>query len=38
MHDVYHHVHDLDAWLSAYVAEGLFYLLLALYKWKRTKT
>jgi hypothetical protein len=34
-HDIYH-VHDLDAWLPAYVAEGLFYLLLVLYKWKNT--
>jgi hypothetical protein len=32
-----HDVHDLDAWLPEYVAEGLFYLLLALVNGKRTK-
>jgi hypothetical protein len=36
-HDIYH-VHDLDAWLPAYVAEGLFYLALVLYKWRNPTT
>jgi hypothetical protein len=35
-HDVYH-VPDLGAWLPAYVAEGLFYLSLVVYKWTKQK-
>mmetsp|Transcript_23344 Transcript_23344/g.28685 ORF Transcript_23344/g.28685 Transcript_23344/m.28685 type:complete len:229 (-) Transcript_23344:65-751(-) len=30
-HDVYH-IHDLDAWLPAYLAEGMFYIMLGSYK------
>jgi hypothetical protein len=30
-HDVYH-IHDLDSWLPAYLAEGLFHVMLVVYK------